>query len=545
MSIAAAAANAHADAPAAPHDGGSSNSSSSSSIINGNSNSNNGRRVEHMHGLPVHHPSPHDIAASHFYHVGFVQGMYSDLTVRVHLLPLQSSAALSVQQQQNPAQSPASSGSAAVTQPPQQQPQQSQQPAKAVDDSAPVQNGSATSAVPSEAVFKLHKLFAVRNPVLAALIQDAELRADSYNHPLDITIHAVDPHINHEGLTIAFGQLYADYAHSILASAMSTLSVSGQSTDGTGSQQPSTLAAATPSQRATLLKGVLSAASLLHLTNLATLATEFIKQDISRDSLADYCAFVSTTPQQQQQQQMVQPSAWMLEIRDAVFAYLCNGIVREIAEKRRTTESVPVASVDGSGASVLLWSNKGSEAYKDLVNAFAELPFEWLKRVVESSQFSVPSDRERFSFAKDVVALRSRKSRIANDSGHLSLVAGEENVLMSFGGSKVGGSNVTIVRKALKSVSSMQLQQQHQQQQRQQQQQLQQQQLQQQQHHQQQQYLQNQQMQYNQQQTYNPHLSYSVVDPFADLQAQQQMYQATGIPQGYLQPERRVWKAGN
>ncbi|KAJ3394899.1 hypothetical protein HDU84_005834 [Entophlyctis sp. JEL0112] len=539
MSI-AAANNAHAPvhapaplAPAALYDA----SSSSSSAATGSANSHHGL---HVHGLPVHHPSPHDIAASHFYHVGFVQGLYSDLTVRVHLLLPQSSAALPVQNQMNSTQSTSSGGPANAPQPSQQQQQQqqqqqSQQPTKTVDDSAPAQNGSASSASPSEAVFKLHKLFAVRSPVLAALIQDAELRSESYNHPLDITIPAADPNITHEGLTIAFGHLYADYAHSILASAMSHSA--SQPTGGTSNQQPSSSATTTPAQRATLLKGVFSAASLLHLTNLAAMAAEFIKQDISRDSLADYCAFVSTPPQIQQQQQMPAPSAWMLEIRDAVFSFLCNGIVREIAEKRRTTEAVPVAAVGGSGASVLLWSNRASDAYKDLVLAFAELPFEWLKRVVESSQFDVPSDRERFTFAKDVVALRARKSHIANGSGHLSL-AGEENVLMSFGGSKVGGSNVTIVRKALKSVSSLQLQQQQQQQQ----QQLQQQQLQQ---HQQQQYLQNQQMQYNQQQTYNPHLSYSVVDPFTDLQAQQQMYQTSMVPQGYLQPERRVWKAGN
>ncbi|KAJ3203040.1 hypothetical protein HDU82_006889 [Entophlyctis luteolus] len=510
MSIAAANAP---PAPAALYGAGTGSSSSSS------------HHGLLMHGLSVHHPSPHDIAASHFYHVGFVQGLYSDLTVRVQLLPHQPSGALPIQHQLNSRQSSASSSSPAATQQSQQQQQQSQQPTKAVDDSAPTQNGSATSAAAIEAVFKLHRLFAVRSPVLAALIQDAELRAESFNHPLDVTIPASDPNITHEGLTIAFGHLYADYAHSILASAMSH-TVLAQSTAGSSStHQSSSPPTTTPAQRATLLKGVLSAASLLHLTNLAAMAAEFIKQDISRESLADYCLFVSIPPQKQQQM-----PAWMLDIRDAVFAFLCNGIVREIAETRRTKESVPAAAVGGSGASVLLWSSKSSEAYKELVMVFAELPFEWLKRVVESAQFDVPSDRERFTFAKDVVALRARKSHIANGSGHLSL-AGEENVLMSFGGSKVGGSNVTIVRKALKSVSSLQQQQQQQQQLQQQ--------------HQQQQYLQNQPMQYNQQQTYNPHLLYSVVDPFTDLQAQQQMYQASMIPQGYLQPERRVWKAGN
>jgi hypothetical protein len=50
---------------------------------------------------------------------------------------------------------------------------------------------------------------------------------------------------------------------------------------------------------------------------------------------------------------------------------------------------------------------------------------------------------QRFSFAKEVVALRAK--RRGPTAAHM---AGEENVLLAFGASKAGTSNVTIVRKA-------------------------------------------------------------------------------------------------
>ncbi|KAI8621799.1 hypothetical protein BC830DRAFT_73346 [Chytriomyces sp. MP71] len=341
---------------------------------------------------------------------------------------------------------------------------------------------------------------------------------------MELLLPVSDPNITTEGLSIAFGHLYADYSHSILTNTLSN-------------------AATTPEQRLSLLKGVLSASCLLHLNNLATLAAELIKNDISRTTLAEYCAFVTQqtesvapgTPSSasnangspQQQQQLPPSSSWVLEIRDAIFGFLCKGLVREISERRNA----------------LIWGNKGSDAYKELVAAFAELPFEWLKKVVEGREFEVPNDMERFTFAKEVVALRARRHRALKPGSTNSLVAGEENVLLAFGGPKAGGSSgVTIVRKAPK-MPVLPAQQQQQQQAQQQ-------------HQQHQQYL----KQYGvgaagsgqqggQYMGQAPGasgagaLGYSIMDQYGDAQQQQQYMQMSA--QGYIPQERRVWKAGN
>ena len=53
----------------------------------------------------------------------------------------------------------------------------------------------------------------------------------------------------------------------------------------------------------------------------------------------------------------------------------------------------------------------------------------------------------RFAFAKEIIQVRARSKSCGNPS---FMTAGEENVLLSFGGNKNGGSGVTIVRKAIK-----------------------------------------------------------------------------------------------
>ncbi|KAJ3414767.1 hypothetical protein HDV05_006106 [Chytridiales sp. JEL 0842] len=297
-------------------------------------------------------PAPHDVLASHIYHVGFGQGLYSDLTV--HL--------------------------------------------KTLTPTGEVANSSQMEGT----MFKLHKLLAIRSPYLASLIQEAEMRGETkYGSPLDLVLPITDPNITAEGLSIAFGHLYANYSHTILSNIPST-------------DVP---------HRSSVLRGVLAAAHLLHLSDLVALAMDQIKQDISRATVVDYCHFVS-----QSDVNSLYGPAWAGEIRDTVYAYLCKGLVRELA------------------ALGPVWGNRDSEAYKELVARFAELPFDWLKKVVESKDaFEVPSDMERFSFAKEVVAVRSK--RRGPSASHM---AGEENVLLAFGATKPGVSSVTIVRKAPK-----------------------------------------------------------------------------------------------
>jgi hypothetical protein len=131
-----------------------------------------------------------------------------------------------------------------------------------------------------------------------------------------------------------------------------------------------------PKVQSTFLRSVLASALLLKLPDLAQLAVDLIKADLNRRSVIDYIAFVSHPDFVE----FYQPYA--KDIRDTIFTYLCKLAVREIANQ-------------GLEGAANLWANKGSEAHKELVRLFAELPFEWLKMVVETKTFEMPSDKER------------------------------------------------------------------------------------------------------------------------------------------------------
>ncbi|KAJ1337032.1 hypothetical protein BSLG_006792 [Batrachochytrium salamandrivorans] len=151
------------------------------------------------------------------------------------------------------------------------------------------------------------------------------------------------------------------------------------------------------------------------------MASDYIRDDISSSSVLGYCHFVS-------QQNSARYGAAVVPLRENVFAFLCRGLTAEISDKLG-----------------LIWPKKDGEGYQMLVSLFSELPFEWLKRTVESKSFEVASELERFAFAKEIIQLRARSRSPSTPS---LIMAGDENVVLSFGGGKTGGSGVTIVRKA-------------------------------------------------------------------------------------------------
>ncbi|KAI9203396.1 uncharacterized protein BJ171DRAFT_598256 [Polychytrium aggregatum] len=239
--------------------------------------------------------------------------------------------------------------------------------------------------------FKLHRIVASRSPFLSARLEACE--QERYSLPLTMTVELSDPNLTVEGITIALGHLYAGYAQSQMMGHSSRM-----------------------------LRSLLSATQLLQLWDLQNMVCECIKNDMSRETVLDYCRFVSQLPD---------GTGYGLanqKIRDFVYRFLTKGIVRELVDELNSP----------------IWGNRGGEGYKGLVRMFSNLPFEWLKKVVESEHFEVPSDMERYTFAKDVIGLRSQR-RKGSASGH---AAGEENVLLSFGSGKTRGSEVTIVRKA-------------------------------------------------------------------------------------------------
>jgi hypothetical protein len=48
----------------------------------------------------------------------------------------------------------------------------------------------------------------------------------------------------------------------------------------------------------------------------------------------------------------------------------------------------------------LVWGNTEGKGYLSLVSKCAELPFDWLKSLIESKFFDVPSDMDRFLLFK-------------------------------------------------------------------------------------------------------------------------------------------------
>ncbi|KAI8819008.1 uncharacterized protein EV422DRAFT_487756, partial [Fimicolochytrium jonesii] len=278
-----------------------------------------------------------------------------------------------------------------------------------------VPNGDGAS--PTDAVhFKLHRIIAIRSPYFASALAEMEANGE-YAPVATLTIHQHDPNLTPEGLSIAFGHLYGLFSQSHL-------------TDGSDHDLP-------PQQRSARLRSVLSAATLLQLDDLASLAGELIKSDISRTTVLDYCHFASHPDFGASYGKHSQ------DIREAVLVYLTRGVVRDVADQFG-----------------IVWGNRDGEGYKELVATFAELPFEWLKKVVESKGFEVPGDMERFNFAKEIVALRQRRRQAGGGGNPRAggppagatvpnrLLAGEENVLLAFGSKDRSG--VTIVRKAVR-----------------------------------------------------------------------------------------------
>ncbi|KAJ2995806.1 hypothetical protein HDV02_000383 [Globomyces sp. JEL0801] len=236
-------------------------------------------------------------------------------------------------------------------------------------------------------LYKLHKIIAIRSPFLAALLMDHDAsNNDGYQQITTLTISTSDANLTPAGLGVAFGHLYAPYYHHLLQ---------GQPEES----------------RATFYSSVLGASTLLQLSDLCQIVTGYIKQSVSSDSIVQYALIFNDNLYQNSQ-----------ELKDFMFTYLCNGIVTETTEKYG-----------------LLWDNENGKAYQFLTNLFAELPFEWLKSIIESKHFLVPREVNRFTFAKHVVEIRARQNQQNNN------FLTEENVLFSFAGTNQQG--VTLVRK--------------------------------------------------------------------------------------------------
>lgn len=253
-----------------------------------------------------------------------------------------------------------------------------------------------------EITFFLHKILCIRSPFLAQLIDKNE-RVNQMNlryQILDISVPVTDINITTEGLSIALGHLYSSYSHHHLLN-----------TDNTNSADHSKL-----------LRSVLASAYYLRLPDLCSITTNLIHSDINYNTVLDYCRFVN------QPNFLTNYEEFSQSINDWVFTALCKNVINELTEINRQN----------------IWEDHEGKGYKQLVELFSELPFEWLKKIVENKDFVVPNDIERYYFAREVVSLRSHKQSTTGSS----VVIGEENVVLAFG--MVKNSSITIVRKLQK-----------------------------------------------------------------------------------------------
>lgn len=90
--------------------------------------------------------------------------------------------------------------------------------------------------------------------------------------------------------------------------------------------------------------------------------------------------------------------------------------------------------------SILEVQSPTSTGRETLLQVLARVPFDLFKYTVESPTFLIGSDQERFRFAKAAIELRKRTRR----------GAGEETVVLAFGGGHSNGSAVHVTRKTRK-----------------------------------------------------------------------------------------------
>ena len=148
-----------------------------------------------------------------------------------------------------------------------------------------------------------------------------------------------DPLVTHSGLGIALGHLYADYSYTLIKEA---------------------------NPKVDILCSTLAASNLLQLPDLLMATANEIKKAVGLETVLDFCNLLKDTDYSVSQ-----------DLKDYLFTWLCK---------------VTNVIIENVG---LIWGNNEGKGYMLLLSMFTKLPFEWLKSVIESEYFIVPSDMER------------------------------------------------------------------------------------------------------------------------------------------------------
>jgi hypothetical protein len=152
------------------------------------------------------------------------------------------------------------------------------------------------------------------------------------------------------------------------------------------------------------LLSIIGSSSLLGLKELENLGVDLLKQQVSFRNVVEVVLMLE-----------LKEYACVGDLRDYLFTFFCSRLVDEILLEYG-----------------LVFHSSDTDGLQVLVEMVSLLPFGWVKALVESEHFQIPTDRQRylfltrFNFAK--LVLEKRKQ----------LGCERENVMVAFGGSKNG-----------------------------------------------------------------------------------------------------------
>ncbi|KAF9518186.1 hypothetical protein BS47DRAFT_1422475 [Hydnum rufescens UP504] len=258
--------------------------------------------------------------------------------------------------------------------------------------------------------YRLHCLILSQSPYLEHLIRN------SHNKQIYIPLEQL-PYITEEAFAIALGYLYASTSINLVS--------------------PS-------NARSVLATGCL----LGGMEDLCVHAYDICKATISVESIYDWLDFLGTIPFAST------PSSPSLSSSPSPSPLLENALISHHQNRMGAIPPTSPTAIFGPYAARLRedvfaflvvtlpehLSIAGSPPSDVLISVYARLPFDYFKAAVESPDFPIGSDQERFRFAKAAISVR--KQGIAREA--------EETVVLAFGGVSDGGSAVHITRKLAK-----------------------------------------------------------------------------------------------
>ncbi|GAA5938688.1 hypothetical protein JCM3775_001961 [Rhodotorula graminis] len=302
----------------------------------------------------------------------------------------------------------------------------------------------------SEGVFTLHGLLVSRSPLLHSLLSAAFLSSGPAVRPVVLPLALPDPAITPHALSLVLASLYSP----------AVLRHLDEST----------------------APAVLATAHFLALDKLAERALALCEEVVKRATTAD------------------EVKRWVEYVDREAAAAAQGGGPGGSSLSGRSSPLVPNGAVGVNGAlplpgSVAGWGSTGAgagagphearlrtllmdrivclpdelgafephtaaAAQQELIPVLARLPFAMVKQAIEDSRFNVPTDLDRFNFAKKVVAARKQLAVAAaqqqqqqqGGGGAGGAVDFEETVVLQFGASSGpgGGCAVNVLRKARK-----------------------------------------------------------------------------------------------